>query len=175
MLRDQGAGPEASGLEEDLLAECGTRVLKTVTFTLHPSPYTMPPTPYTLHPRPYTLHSTPCTLHPTPFTQDPTPCTLHPAPYTLHPTPYTLHVLTTVRLAPHALTPDTVELIPTLGALFPRGGPVQDPVLTVPHTVADLHRDLRHPREPWISSGHVIDFISVLPGAWSHAGFNLSI
>jgi len=29
-----------------------------------------------------------------------------------------------------ALTPNTVELIPTLGALFPRGGPVQDPVLT---------------------------------------------
>ena len=26
--------------------------------------------------------------------------------------------------------PETVELIPTLGALFPRGGPVQDPVLT---------------------------------------------
>ena len=31
---------------------------------------------------------------------------------------------------PYALTPDTVELIPTLGALFPRGGSVQDPVLT---------------------------------------------
>ena len=31
---------------------------------------------------------------------------------------------------PHALTPNTVELIPTLGALSPRGGPVQDPVLT---------------------------------------------
>ena len=28
------------------------------------------------------------------------------------------------------LTPNTVEPIPTLGALFPRGGPVQDPVLT---------------------------------------------
>ena len=27
--------------------------------------------------------------------------------------------------------PDTVELIPALGALSPRGGPVQDPVLTV--------------------------------------------
>ena len=25
---------------------------------------------------------------------------------------------------------NTVEVIPTLGALFPRGGPVQDPVLT---------------------------------------------
>jgi len=31
---------------------------------------------------------------------------------------------------PYALTPKTVKLIPTLGALFPRGGPVQDPVLT---------------------------------------------
>ena len=31
---------------------------------------------------------------------------------------------------PYALTPNTVELIPALGALFPRGGPVQDPVLT---------------------------------------------
>ena len=30
------------------------------------------------------------------------------------------------------LTPNTVELIFTLGALFPRGGPVQDPVLTPP-------------------------------------------
>jgi len=29
----------------------------------------------------------------------------------------------------NALTPNTVELIPTLGDLFPRGGPVQDPVL----------------------------------------------
>ena len=28
------------------------------------------------------------------------------------------------------LTPNTVELIHTLGALSPRGGPVQDPVLT---------------------------------------------
>ena len=30
---------------------------------------------------------------------------------------------------PYALTPNTADLIPTLGALFPRGGPVQDPVL----------------------------------------------
>ena len=30
----------------------------------------------------------------------------------------------------YSLTPNTVELIPTLGALLPRGGPVQDPVLT---------------------------------------------
>ena len=29
-----------------------------------------------------------------------------------------------------ALVPNTVELIPTLGAISPRGGPVQDPVLT---------------------------------------------
>ena len=28
------------------------------------------------------------------------------------------------------LTPNKVELIPTLEALLPRGGPVQDPVLT---------------------------------------------
>ena len=33
------------------------------------------------------------------------------------------------RRYPYALTPNTVELIPTLGALFPRGGPIQDPVL----------------------------------------------
>ena len=31
----------------------------------------------------------------------------------------------------YALTPNTVELIPTLGALSPRGGPVHDPVLTL--------------------------------------------
>ena len=28
------------------------------------------------------------------------------------------------------LTPNAVELIPALGALLPRGGPVQDPVFT---------------------------------------------
>ena len=33
-------------------------------------------------------------------------------------------------LHPYALTPNAVELIPTLGALSPRDGPVQDPVLT---------------------------------------------
>jgi len=33
---------------------------------------------------------------------------------------------------PYALISNTVELIPTLGALFPRGGPVEDPVLTLP-------------------------------------------
>ena len=33
---------------------------------------------------------------------------------------------------PYALTPNTVELIPTLGALFPRGGPVKDSVLHGP-------------------------------------------
>ena len=31
----------------------------------------------------------------------------------------------------NALTPNTAELIPTLRSLFPRGGPVQDPVLTI--------------------------------------------
>ena len=37
------------------------------------------------------------------------------------------------RPGPHAyaLTPNTVELIPTLGALFPRGGPVPDPAPTL--------------------------------------------
>ena len=35
-----------------------------------------------------------------------------------------------VRTGSCTLTPNTVELIPTLGAL--RGGPVQDPVLTQP-------------------------------------------
>ena len=28
------------------------------------------------------------------------------------------------------VTPNTVELVPTLGALVPQGGPVRDPVLT---------------------------------------------
>jgi len=42
------------------------------------------------------------------------------------PSPDTRHT----RLSPYALTPNTVELILTLGALPPRGGPVQDPVLT---------------------------------------------
>ena len=34
------------------------------------------------------------------------------------------------KVPPKKLTPNTVELIPTLGALFPRGGPVQDPAIT---------------------------------------------
>ena len=34
------------------------------------------------------------------------------------------------------LTPNTVELIPTIGALFPRGGPAQDSVLTLPEPCA---------------------------------------
>jgi len=37
----------------------------------------------------------------------------------------------------YALLSNTVELILTLGALLPRGGPVQDPVLT---------RGVRNPR-----------------------------
>ena len=32
-----------------------------------------------------------------------------------------------------ALTPNTVELIPALGALSTRGGPVKDPILTLRH------------------------------------------
>jgi hypothetical protein len=32
---------------------------------------------------------------------------------------------------PYTLTPNAVELILNLGALFPRGGLVQDPVLTL--------------------------------------------
>ena len=41
-----------------------------------------------------------------------------------------------------AVPPDTVELVPALGALFPRGGPVQDPVLTpsLQHTGAFIGR-----------------------------------
>ena len=39
-------------------------------------------------------------------------------------------ISTTKDQTSYALTPNTVELIPTLGALFPRSGPVQDPVLT---------------------------------------------
>ena len=33
----------------------------------------------------------------------------------------------------YTLTPNTVELMPTRGALFPRGGPSQEPVLTSEH------------------------------------------
>ena len=36
------------------------------------------------------------------------------------------------RPCPLSLTPNTVELIPVHGALSPRGGPVQDPVLIAP-------------------------------------------
>ena len=42
-----------------------------------------------------------------------------------------MYVCFTLSLRPYALTPNTGELIHTLGALFPRGGPVQDPVLTL--------------------------------------------
>jgi len=56
---------------------------------------------------------------------------------------------------PYALTPNTVALIPTLGALFPKGGPVQDPGLTSDGTCkwgtgADLlalDGDVVHPPE----------------------------
>ena len=37
-----------------------------------------------------------------------------------------------MRTGSYALTPNKVEQIPTLGALSPRGGPVQDSVLTPP-------------------------------------------
>ena len=43
-------------------------------------------------------------------------------------------------LRAYALTPDTVELIPTLGALFPRGGSVQDSVLTLSHNAKPAQR-----------------------------------
>ena len=86
------------------------------------------PTPYTLHPTPYTPHPTPYTLHPTPMGQvrrGPTPYTLHPAPYTRrrrwrHPRGRLRRRRpTSRRCAPSALTPNTVELIPTLGGLPP--------------------------------------------------------
>jgi hypothetical protein len=40
------------------------------------------------------------------------------------------------------LTPNTVELIPTLGALFSRGGPVPDPVLTRAPPCGQAKKDL---------------------------------
>ena len=58
---------------------------------------------------------------------------------------------------PHvALTPNTVELIPTLGAPSPRGGPVQDPVLTpralqkasANDPTTSLQGDLAHKKQP---------------------------
>jgi len=78
-----------------------------VSYTLHPAPLHLTPCTLhscTLHPASYTLHPAPCTLHP--CILHPTPCTLHPAPHNFHPTP-------------SAHTLNTVELIPTLGALFP--------------------------------------------------------
>jgi len=50
---------------------------------------------------------------------------------------------------PYAFTPNTVELIPTLGALFPRGGPVQDPVLTThrEQVATDARADLVGPAQ----------------------------
>jgi len=44
--------------------------------------------------------------------------------------PYTLNTIRVEDKGPYAFTPNTVELIHTLGAFPPRGGPVQDPVLT---------------------------------------------
>ena len=50
---------------------------------------------------------------------------------------------------PHALTPIAVELVPTLGALSPRGGPVQDPAHTPFQVGAALpHRYLAHKLTP---------------------------
>ena len=46
-------------------------------------------------------------------------------------------------------TPNTVELIPTLGALFSRGGPVQDPVLTETRLCQEqVQRYLAHKKRP---------------------------
>ena len=56
---------------------------------------------------------------------------------------------------PYALTPNTVDLIPTLGALTPPGGPVQDPVFILgPESrplwkgSCPLQRYLAHKKEP---------------------------
>ena len=44
----------------------------------------------------------------------------------------------------HALTPNTVELLPTIGALLPRGGPAQDLVLTGALSTKPWTRYLRY-------------------------------
>ena len=44
--------------------------------------------------------------------------------------------------------PPTVELFSTLGALPPRGGPVQDPVITHTHRSPFIHISLGHPHTP---------------------------
>ena len=46
------------------------------------------------------------------------------------PRPVPLDPLAGADLVAYALTQNAVELIPTLGAHFPRGGSVQEPVLT---------------------------------------------
>jgi len=63
--------------------------------------------------------------------------------------------LPTTPYPPLCLTPNTVELLPTLGALFPRGGPVQDPVLTptVTHHPAALL--LKHPTSMHTVQGYL--------------------
>ena len=54
---------------------------------------------------------------------------------------------------PDALTPNTVELIPTLGALPPRGGPVQDPGPPAPTQRLKRPRETATPTSPiWFTS-----------------------
>ena len=65
--------------------------------------------------------------------------------FTFYPQQGNILPCTPAQLPPTALTPltpNTVELIPTLGALSPQGGPVQDPVLTVSVPGAEKHFSL---------------------------------
>jgi len=88
--------------------------------------------------------------------------------------------LSGVHWSPLPLTPNPVELIPTLGSLILRGGPVQDPVLTrtldpepealhpkpeTPHPNPTPHAPLPTPK-PWVV-GCGIDHFLV---RWCHGG-----
>ena len=63
--------------------------------------------------------------------------------------------------APAPLTPNTVEIIPTLGALSPRGGPVRDPVLTNSRLVGS-------PRRVWPVGIFFFFFITLEPSVESY-------
>ena len=71
---------------------------------------------------------------------------------------------------PYALTPNIVELIPTLGALSPLGGPVQDPVLTDPdprNFRLWKVRPTKPASSPQTRNPHTQNLVARLSGEWN--------
>ena len=121
---------------------------------MHHTPYTIHHTPYTIRPSPYTLHPTPYIIHHTPYTLNSETKFLNPEPYPqqvadkggcelLRIPVLVWKELQENKITGNALTPNTVDPFFTLGACFPRGGPVLDPVLAPSETTDNVLRIFR--------------------------------